>query len=192
MLSIMGMAPIIDGMGLIITILSYNGLVTVSPTSDANSMPDIDNFTRYIRESANELETAILAHRKEKTVKTVKKTEKAESDKLFDNLKKFLKKQPKDEEPKGGLYQFVVTGHVPTDWKIDMNTVPGTVTKGKAMSPDVVFTIEDEHLVRIAAGKLDIQTAFIQGRLKIDGDFAQALRLGKILGKMIKELKAEN
>lgn len=191
-LSIMGMAPIIDGMGLIITILSYNGLVTVSPTSDANSMPDIDIFTRYIRESANELETAILAHRKEKTVKAVKKTEKAESDKLFDNLKKFLKKQPKDEEPKGGLYQFVVTGHVPTDWKIDMNTVPGTVTKGKAMSPDVVFTIEDEHLVRIAAGKLDIQTAFIQGRLKIDGDFAQALRLGKILGKMIKELKAES
>ena len=91
-LSIMGMAPIIDGMGLIITILSYNGLVTVSPTSDANSMPDIDIFTRYIRESANELETAILAHRKEKTVKAVKKTEKAESDKLFDNLKKFLKK----------------------------------------------------------------------------------------------------
>ncbi|MEM6967692.1 MAG: wax ester/triacylglycerol synthase family O-acyltransferase, partial [Bacteroidota bacterium] len=52
LLSIMGMAPIIDGMGLIITILSYDGLLTISPTSDANSMPDIDDFTRYIRESA--------------------------------------------------------------------------------------------------------------------------------------------
>ncbi len=185
-LSIMGMAPIIDGMGLIITILSYNGLVTVSPTSDANSMPDIDVFTRYLRESANELEAAILTHRKEKTVKTTKKSEKAESDKLFDDLKKFLKKQPKTEEPKGGLYQFNVTGDVPTEWKIDLNSVPGTVVKGASISPDVIFTIEDEHLMKIATGKLNIQTAFIQGRLKIDGDFAQALQLGKILGKMLK------
>ena len=189
-LSIMGMAPIIDGMGLIITILSYNGLVTVSPTSCSKSMPDIDVFTRYIRESANELEAAILAHRKEKTVKQDKKAEKAASDKLFDSLKKFLKKQPKTEEPKGGIFQFAVTGDVPTDWKIDLNSNPGAVTKGKAISPDVVFTISDEHLMRIAAGKLDIQTAFIQGRLKIDGDFTQALRLGKILGKMIKSGEA--
>lgn len=185
-LSVMGMAPIIDGMGLIITILSYNGLVTVSPTSDANSMPDIDLFTQYIRESANELEAAILAYRKDHTVKHTKKVEKAESDKLFDNLKKFLKKQPKDEEPKGGLYQFNVTGDVPTEWKIDLNDNPGTVMRAKAVTPDVVFTISDEHLMRIAGGKLDIQTAFIQGRLKIDGDFTEALKLGKILGKMIK------
>ena len=75
---------------------------------------------------------------------------------------------------------------MPTDWSIDLNTVPGTVTKGKATTPDVVFAIEDEHLMKIAAGKLDIQTAFIQGRLKIDGDFTMALKLGKILGKMIK------
>jgi len=35
------------------------------------------------------------------------------------------------------------------------------------------------------AGELDVQTAFIQGRLKIDGDFDQAMRLAKILGKML-------
>ncbi|MCB0033614.1 MAG: wax ester/triacylglycerol synthase family O-acyltransferase, partial [Anaerolineales bacterium] len=44
LLAHMGMAPIIDGMGLIITIFSYNGLITVSPTSDANTMPDMDVF----------------------------------------------------------------------------------------------------------------------------------------------------
>ncbi len=185
-LSIMGMAPIIDGMGLIITILSYNGLVTISPTSCANSMPDIDLFTRYLRESANELEAAILAHRKEKTPAKEKKVQHAESDKLFDSLSKFLQKQAEGEAPKGGLYQFSVKGDVPTDWAIDLNGNPGTVAKNKATNPDVVFTIEDEHLMKIAAGKLDIQTAFIQGRLKIDGDFTMALKLGKILGKMIK------
>lgn len=54
----MGTAPIFDGMGLIMPICSYNGTISISPTSAVNLMPDLDNFTRYIRESANELEAA--------------------------------------------------------------------------------------------------------------------------------------
>jgi len=55
----MGTAPIFDGMGLIMPICSYNGTLSISPTSAANLMPDLDSFTRYIRESANELELAV-------------------------------------------------------------------------------------------------------------------------------------
>jgi diacylglycerol O-acyltransferase len=55
----MGTAPIFDGMGLIMPICSYNGTISISPTSSANLMPDLDMFTRYIRESANELELAV-------------------------------------------------------------------------------------------------------------------------------------
>jgi hypothetical protein len=55
----MGTAPIFDGMGLIMPICSYNGTISISPTSAVNLMPDLDNFTRYIRESANELEKAV-------------------------------------------------------------------------------------------------------------------------------------
>lgn len=54
----MGTAPIFDGMGLIMPICSYNGTISISPTSATNLMPDLDDFTRYIRESANELEQA--------------------------------------------------------------------------------------------------------------------------------------
>jgi WS/DGAT/MGAT family acyltransferase len=54
----MGTAPIFDGMGLIMPVCSYNGTLSISPTSAANLMPDLDIFTRYIRESANELEEA--------------------------------------------------------------------------------------------------------------------------------------
>jgi diacylglycerol O-acyltransferase len=32
--------------------------LSISPTSSANLMPDLDVFTLYIRESANELEAA--------------------------------------------------------------------------------------------------------------------------------------
>jgi WS/DGAT/MGAT family acyltransferase len=67
----MGTAPIFDGMGLIMPICSYNGTISISPTSAANLMPDLDDFTRYIRESANELEEA--AHKKLKETAVLKK-----------------------------------------------------------------------------------------------------------------------
>jgi WS/DGAT/MGAT family acyltransferase len=186
MLSIMGSAPIIDGMGLIITILSYDGYVTVSPVSDVKSMPDLDDFTRYIRESANELEAAILKHKeKSEKKKTAKKSEKPASDKLFNQLNKFLKAMPDNGKPKSGIFQFKVTGATPAEYVVDISTYPGTAKAGKTASPDAIFTIEDDHLVKIATGKLDVQTAFIQGRLKIDGDYGQAMRLAKILGKML-------
>jgi len=60
MLANMGMAPIFDGMGLIIPVLSYNGVLSFSPTTASNIMPDVDLFTRYLRESANTLEQCII------------------------------------------------------------------------------------------------------------------------------------
>lgn len=63
----LAMGPLIDGLGLIIIILSYNGTLTISSTSDAKTMPDVDVFSRYIRESANELEAIILKEKGQKT-----------------------------------------------------------------------------------------------------------------------------
>lgn len=186
MISIMGSAPIIDGMGLIITILSYDGQVTVSPVSDVKSMPDLDDFTRYIWESANELEAAIQEHAKNKEKKkTETKAKKPASEKMFLRLRKFLKEMPDNGKPKSGVFQFKVTGYIESEWVVDISTYPGTVTAGKTSSPDAIFTIDEEHLLRIADGTLDVQSAFIQGRLKIDGNFEMAMKLAKILGKML-------
>jgi WS/DGAT/MGAT family acyltransferase len=185
MVSIMGSAPIIDGMGLIITILSYDGHVTISPFSDVNSMPDLDLFTKYIRDSANELEAVVLAHEQKKKEKIPKKIVKPASDKLFADLGKFLKKLPDNGKPKSGVFQFNVKNDAHSKWVVDISKYPGTVNAGKAENPDATFAINEEYLVKIATGKLDVQTAFIQGRLKIDGDFDQAMRIAKILGKMI-------
>lgn len=185
LLSIMGTAPVLDGMGLIITVFSYNGLVTISPTSDANSMPDIDIFSRYIRESANELEAEILKIRdKKRKVKKVAK--KAESDALFAHVKKQLQLNAQYIKPNNGLFQFNVTGEIPRTWKVDLNKSPGVVRRGKAKEPDVTFTIADKHLAKIGRGELNLQTAFIQGRLKIDGDSTKAMKLGTILSKFPK------
>jgi WS/DGAT/MGAT family acyltransferase len=63
LLATMGMAPLVDGMGLLITVLSYNGVLSISPTSSPSVMPDLDDFTRYLREAANELEALVIPDR---------------------------------------------------------------------------------------------------------------------------------
>lgn len=185
MLTVMGAAPIIDGMGLIITILSYDGHITICPVSDTNSMPDLDDFTRYIRESANELEAAVLTHQAKLQKKKPTRTAKPPSDKVFAQLHKFLGAMPDNGKTKSGVFAFKIKGDNISEWVVDISKYPGTAKKGKVETTDAVFTISEEHLNLVVMGKLDVQSAFIQGRLQIDGDFDQAMRMGKILGKMI-------
>ena len=188
--SIMGMAPIIDGMGLIITVLSYNGSITISPTSDANSMPDINTFTTYIRESANELEELVHAYDKKGTKKNPVKVN-YKSDKFFTHIKKHLKSNPDFLKPNAGQYQLKVkgSGNNVAEWQLLLNTPPGTIRRGILKNPDVTITIKDDHLYKIGTGELDFQTAFIQGRLKISGDMKKGMKLAKILS-MIPKLKS--
>jgi WS/DGAT/MGAT family acyltransferase len=186
MYTIMGMAPIIDGMGLIITILSYNGMVTVSSTSDMNSMPDLDDFSVYLRESANELEELILKIGKEKKQKNEPIKKEAESNILFEHIRKYLKENPEVVQPNSGLFQFHITGDADTFWRLDLNKKPAVIRRNKVKTPEVTFSIADEHLMKVAKGELDLQTAFVQGRLKLDGDMAKAMSLGDILKNMPK------
>ncbi len=186
--SIAGMAPIIDGMGLIITILSYDGKITISPTSDAKSMPDINTFSEYILESANELEKLVLKYEKEKGKKKVRKKapKKAESDKFFLHIKKYLKENPKFIKKPAGIYQFYVKGPAPADWVVNLDRQPPMIKRGRQKTFDMSLTIQDKHLMKIATGKLDIATAFIQGRISVTGDKAKAMKLGSILNKLPK------
>ena len=100
---IFGLTPVLDGFGLIIAAFSYNGIVSITTTSDAKTMPDADKFSRYIRESANELEKIILTKGKQKTTT---KIEKKKSMAFFSAFKKFLNEHEKLREQAIGQYDF--------------------------------------------------------------------------------------
>jgi putative sterol carrier protein len=53
--------------------------------------------------------------------------------------------------------------------------IPGGVEK-----PDVTFTISDKDWLSLTEGKLDAQSAFFSGQLKIAGDMGLALRVPQI------------
>lgn len=59
MIRTLGMTPIYDGVGLLITVFSYAGTVTLTATSCSEIMPDTDIFVGYVQESLAELEGAL-------------------------------------------------------------------------------------------------------------------------------------
>jgi putative sterol carrier protein len=54
------------------------------------------------------------------------------------------------------------------------------VADGQAGSPDVTITMEDDDLVALMKGELNGMTAFMTGKLQIEGDLMLAQRLASI------------
>jgi diacylglycerol O-acyltransferase len=179
--SIFGLTPVVDGFGLIIAAFSYNGQVTITTTSDAKTMPDADLFSRYIRESANELEDLIKNVSKGKSAsKTVTKV-KSKSTPFFTALKRYLKTNQKDLKKYKGIYNIQVDlGDTTDGWEIDLTKEAATVTKKKNLDPKFLVEIEDENLFALYKGKLLLEELIIQGRIKVTGTMADEAKLMKL------------
>ncbi len=54
-----GSAPLFDGLGLILTIMSYAGTVAFGVTADHAAMPDVADFAAHLAAALDELEAAM-------------------------------------------------------------------------------------------------------------------------------------
>lgn len=185
LLATMGMAPLVDGMGLLITVLSYNGVLSISPTSSPGVMPDLDVFSRYLRESANELEAAVLARRPpDVEAGQADAQAAAEMTAAFVNqMRSTLKQAPADEALGEGTFHLRITGADETSWMVDLQD--RSVTEGNGRRADATLTIRDAHLAEILRGNLDPQIAFVQGKLRVDGDVSKAIEFGSLLPTVV-------
>jgi len=185
LLASMGMAPLVDGMGLLITVLSYNGVLSISPTSSPSVMPDLDQFTRYLRESANELEAAVVPHSiPYAAAGDPHALAVAEMTAAFvEQMRSTLEQAPDDRSLGEGRFHLRITGAGEQSWMIDMDD--RSVTEGNGRPADATLTIRDAHLAEILNGNLDPQIAFVQGKLRVDGDINKAIEFGSFLPKVI-------
>jgi len=166
-LSIFGLTPVLDGFGLIIAAFSYNGLVSLTTTSDARTMPDADKFSRYIRESANELEKVILERGQQKATQ---KVQKMKSTAFFNAFKKFLNEDEKIRKQHIGLYDFQLnSGESTVNYQLDISDETTSVRKKKTTKPLVKIEIKDDNLSNLYKKKLLLDEVMIQGRIKITG-----------------------
>ena len=183
LLATMGMAPLVDGMGLLITVLSYNGVLSISPISSPAVMPDLDVFARYLREAANELEAAVVPDR-DATIDEAEAKVAAELAEAFvAQMRSTLEKAPRDRSLGEGTFQLRVTGSADKSWRIDLEE--RSVVEGNGKPADARLTIRDSHLAEILKGNLDPQIAFVQGKLQVDGDINKAIEFGSLLPKVL-------
>lgn len=56
-----------------------------------------------------------------------------------------------------------------------------SVTDGSASNADVTITMEEGDLIQLMKGELNGMTAFMTGKLKIEGDMGVAMKLQSIL-----------
>ena len=56
-----------------------------------------------------------------------------------------------------------------------------SVTEGADADSDATLTIRGDHLSQILHGDLDPQIAYVQGKLRVDGDVNKALEFGVLL-----------
>ncbi|CAG4937115.1 unnamed protein product [Parnassius apollo] len=117
----------------------------------------------------------------------VKKNEsKGEIPELFATISKVI--TPELVKKTQAIYQFNVKGKEEGVWHIDLKNGDGTCGQGEPKNPpDATLTMDSTNFAEMFAGKLKPTTAFMMGKLKINGDLQKAMKLEK----MMKSLKTK-
>ena len=82
----------------------------------------------------------------------------------------------------GAIYKFVVTGDNGGTWVLNFKDDVG-LTEGDGDAGCTV-TVTDSDFMDIVEGRIDGQMAFMQGKLRIDGDMALAMKLQLVLSEI--------
>lgn len=86
------------------------------------------------------------------------------------------------------VYQFDITndGGSTQSWYVDLKAGDGSVAVGKAPKADCTISMKDSDFIALMTGKLDGQSAFFGGKLKIKGNMALAMKLNVLSAEQAK------
>ncbi|XP_046905895.1 sterol carrier protein 2b [Hypomesus transpacificus] len=80
----------------------------------------------------------------------------------------------------GGVFAFKVKGGPNGEeavWFVDVKNGKGCVHNDTAKKADCTISMSDADLLALMTGKMNPQTAFFQGKLKITGNMGMAMKL---------------
>jgi len=78
------------------------------------------------------------------------------------------------------IYRFDVSGpSASKSWVVDLKNGDGSIKTGKGKA-DCIIIIKDDDFVKLVAGKLNPQAAFMEGKLKLKGNMMLAQKLGNL------------
>lgn len=101
------------------------------------------------------------------------------------NVSEFFAKVPESVntdkiQGMNATFLFDISGDNGGQFAVAIADGAATVTEGAVDNPSITLSLTDENFVDLVTGKLNGQTAFLTGKLKIKGDMGLAMKLGSI------------
>ncbi|CAL9696602.1 unnamed protein product [Knipowitschia caucasica] len=100
---------------------------------------------------------------------------------VFQEIQKKLEEEGEQFVKKiGGVFAFRVRDGPEAreaTWYVDVKNGKGKVHNNTAEKADCTITMSDSDLLSLLTGKMNPQTAFFQGKLKITGNMGMAMKL---------------
>lgn len=75
------------------------------------------------------------------------------------------------------VYQFDIAGDDGGKWYAKLADGSVEIGEGEAENPNITLSAKDEDFLNLINGKMNGQTAFLTGKLKIQGDMTLAMKL---------------
>ncbi len=92
------------------------------------------------------------------------------------------KVNPEKTAGMNAIYQFDITGDGGGKWYVKIADGAVDVAEGEAEAPNITLSADAASWLDIVNGKTSGQTAFLMGKLKIQGDMSLAMKLASVFG----------
>lgn len=90
--------------------------------------------------------------------------------------------RPERAQGVSAVIQYEISGEGGGTWHATVKDGSCAITQGAAASSTLTLTMSVQDWLDMIAGKLSGQMAFMQGKLKLKGDMALAMKIGSMFG----------